>query len=137
MTVPVGAGQRAAEALMTLRLAAYSPGDPTVVNGQEVPGFNTEGTTRGKVSGQSMQSRDAFTRTVKIGSVEVPVLQAGLHIPISAALPEDRWEYVVTGVGPNDDPALLNRRYRVVSVPAKSFATARRLDVAEVPHADS
>jgi hypothetical protein len=30
------------------------------------------------------------------------------------------------------DPALLGRRFQVVSVPAKSFATARRLDVVEV-----
>lgn len=130
-----------AESMFTLTLTAYSPGDPVTTNGQKAPGFNSEGITPGKVAGQSQQSSDPLSRTVTIGEVEVSVLQAGLHIPLSAPVPDERyghqWEYVVTAVGPADDPALLNRRYRVVSVPAKSFATARRLDVVEVPGADS
>lgn len=133
----VTAGQRAAERLMTLTLTAYSPGAMTVVNGQETPGDTPEGTTVGKASGQSQQASDPYTRTVTIGDVEVPVIQGGLHIPLSAPVPDERpghqWEYVVTAVGRADDPALLGRRYRVVSVPAKSYATARRLDVVEVP----
>jgi hypothetical protein len=137
MSVPVAAGQQAAERLMTLALDAYSPDpdNPTVVNGQEQPGFASEGSTPGKVAGRSQQSSDTYTRTVTIGEVEVPILEGGLHIPISAPVPEIRWEYEVTALGADDDPVLLNRRYRVVSVPAKSFATARRLDVVEVPDA--
>jgi hypothetical protein len=135
------AGQRAAESLMTVTLAAYSPNGTTVVNDQKVPAFASQGTTRGKVSGQSAQATDPYTRMVTIGEVEVPVLQGGLHIPLSSPIPNEQpghqWEYVVTALGPVDDPALLGRRYRVVSVPAKSYATARRLDVVEVPGADS
>jgi hypothetical protein len=133
------AGRRAAESLMTLTLAAYSPNGTTVVNGQKVPAFASEGSTPGKVAGQSQQASDPYTRTVTVGDVEVPVIQGGLHIPLSAPVPVEQpgrqWEYVVTAVGPADDPALLGRRYLVVSVPAKSYATARRLDVVEVPSA--
>ena len=81
---------------------------------------------------------DSGTRYVNIGGVERPVIDGGLHIPLSAPVPvasEQRgqgWEYEVTALGPADDPALLGRRYLVISVPAKSFATARRLDVVEV-----
>jgi hypothetical protein len=65
------------------------------------------------------------------------VLRAGLHIPISSDLPTagDRgvgWEYEVTAIDSFDDPTLLGRRFLVVNAPAKSFATARRLDVVEV-----
>lgn len=128
------AGQRAAERLMTLTLAAYSPGgSPTVVDNLEVPGFTPEGITSGKVQGSSQAASQPYTRTEVIGSVERPVLEGGLHIPLSAPVPERKWEYVVTAVGPADDPALLGRRYWVASVPAKSYATARRLDVVEVP----
>jgi hypothetical protein len=42
------------------------------------------------------------------------------------------WEYLCTAVGAHDDPTLLGRRFLVVNAPAKSFATARRLDVVEV-----
>lgn len=122
-----------AESMLTLTLAALSPNGTTTVNSAEVPAFAAEGSTRGKLAGPSQQSQDAATRTVRVGDVEVPVLSGGLHIPINAPVPEARWEYVVTALGPADDPALLGRRYRVVGVPAKSFATARRLDVVEVP----
>lgn len=125
--------QEQAESLMTLTLAAYSPGGMTVVDNLEVPGFNAEGTTRGKIQGSSASQSQPYTRTEVIGAVERPVMEGGLHIPISATVPERKWEYQVTAVGPNDDPALLGRRYWVASVPAKSFSTARRLDVVEVP----
>lgn len=129
--------QREAESLMTLTLTAYSPdGDTLDPDGFEVPAYTAEGTTPGKV--QSGSGDDTSTRYVRIGDIERPVLAGGLHIPIDAPIPvasEQRgqgWEYVVTAVGPADDPALLGRRYLVVGVPAKSHATARRLDVVEV-----
>jgi len=88
--------------------------------------------TLGKLAGSSAQSRDTASRTVTIGDVERPVLEGGLHIPLSSALPAIGWEFECIAVGSASDPSLLGRRWRVVSVPAKSFATARRLDVAEV-----
>jgi hypothetical protein len=86
---------------------------------------------------RSSSTADAGTRYVTIGGVPRAVMVAGLHIPVSADLPVagDQgigWEYAVTAVGPDDDPTLMSRRFLVVGVPAKSFATARRLDVVEV-----
>lgn len=128
-----------AESLMTLTLAAYSPNSFTTdADGYQVPAFTPEGSTFGKVQAGSQAGQDTATRNVSIGGVERPVLSGGLHIPISAPVPvagEQRgvgWEYVVTGVGSVDDPALLGRRFLVVGVPVKSFATARRLDVIEL-----
>lgn len=127
-----------AESLFLDTFAAFSPnGTTTDADGFEVPAYADEGSTPGKVQGQSSQASDTYSRTVTVGGVERQVLQGGLHIPLSAPVPAagDRgigWEYVCTAVGPATDPALLNRRYLVVSTPAKSYATARRLDVVEV-----
>ena len=124
-----------AESLMTLTLTAYEPG-PLV---DDEPSFTPQGQTFGKVQGGAASIRDTVTRTITVAGVERPVMEGGLHIPITASVPVaglDRgkgWEYEVTAIGPEDDPALLGRRYLVVNVPAKSFATARRLDVVEVP----
>lgn len=116
---------------MTLTLAASSPGGVVVdADLMETRGYTPEGTTPGKLQGST--ARDAVTRSVSVGDVERPVVDEGLHIPLSAPLPKIGWQYEVTAVGPSDDPALLGRRFQVVSVPAKSFATARRLDVVEV-----
>lgn len=124
---------------MTLTLAAYSPnGFTTDGDGYDVPAFTSEGSTPGKIQGGNRSGADTSPRMVRVGSVEKPVLEAGLHIPVSAPVPVagvrpgDGWKYVVTAVGPLDDPALLGREFLVVGVPAKSFATARRLDVVEV-----
>lgn len=126
---------------MTLTLTAYSP-DPDATDpdadGYEVLGYSDEGPTFGRVQSAGQSGSDTPTRLISIGGVERPVLSGGLHIPVSATIPtagEQRgvgWEYVVTAIGPADDPALLGRRYLVVGVPAKSHATARRLDVVEV-----
>lgn len=127
-----------AEAQMTLTLTPEIPNGKTTVNDQETFAFVAQRAVKGKVSGQSAQSSQPFTRTVVIAGVEVPVVEEGLHIPISAPIPKagprgTGWEYVVTKVSPTDDPALLGRRYLVTNSPAMSHATARRLDVAEVP----
>lgn len=133
----LNAFQTQAESLMTLTLAAYEPGGETIVNGLKVEGYTPKGSTFGKVQGGSSTSKDTVDRYVTVGGVERPVLNGGLHIPISATIPRAGasgvgWEYQVTAVGPHDDPALLGRRYLIVSVPMKSHATARRLDVVEV-----
>lgn len=135
----VQSGRRMAETQMTLTLEAFAPGDtPTVVNEQETFPGTSQGKTPGKIHGQSQQASQPYTRTVTIGGADVPIVEAGLHIPITAPIPTageygKGWEYVVTRVGPDDDPALLGRRYLVTNSPAMSHVTARRLDVAEVP----
>lgn len=123
---------------MSLTLTAYSPnGTTTDGNGYQVLNFSSQGTTVGKIQG-TQAGKDTPTRYLRIGGVNRPVLEGALHLSFGATLPiagEQRgtgWEYVVTAIGPNDDDALLGRRYLVVGVPAKSKATARRLDVVEV-----
>lgn len=130
-------GRIAAELMMTATFEGFSPNGVTVVDGLEVPAFVSEGSTAGKFQGSSASSRDTTFRTVTVGGVPRPVLAGGLHLPIAAPVPRagDQgvgWEYVCTAVGPEGDPALMGRRFLVVSVPTKSFATARRLDVVEV-----
>jgi len=134
--------RRQAESMMTLTLAAYSPTGLTKdADGYDVPNFTFEGQTFGKVQAGAQAGGDTPTRYIKIGGTDRPVLAGGLHIPIAAKLPnpgEERgqvggaWEYVVLAVGSDADIALLGRRYMVVSVPVKSYATARRLDVIEL-----
>lgn len=140
-------GMRAqAESLMTLTLTAYSPTGETTTDadGYQVPDYADEGSTPGKLQAGSQAGGDGTTKYVNIGGVERPVIEGGLHIPVDRFIfdglliqtSEQRgkgWEFEVLALGPQDDPALLGRRYLVVSAPAKSFATARRLDVVEIP----
>ena len=88
--------------------------------------------TPGRVTGR-VRTHDTNTRLVTIGGVERPVVEGGLKIPVGQPLPAIGWEFECTATGPASDPSLAGRRWRVVDVPAKSFATARRLDVVEVP----
>lgn len=90
--------------------------------------------TPGKVSGRSRDS-DTATRYVQVGGVEKPEVQGGLHLPLDTELPEVGWRFECIAVGVNSDPSLVGRRWQVTNVPAKSYATARRLDVVEVPRA--
>lgn len=133
----VDSGRRAAESLMTDTFAAYSPRQ-TKVDGLDETVYDPQGSTPGKSSGTSVTGRDTITRHVLIGGVERPVVEGGLQIPISAPLPVagDQgigWEYECTAVGPASDPQMVGRRWLVVNVPVKSYATARRLDVVEIP----
>lgn len=125
-----------AESLMQDTFTAYSPTGATTTdaNGFEVPAYANQGDTPGKIAGPSMQSRDTNARTVTVGGMDRPVVEGGLHIPVSAAVPKvgeygTGWEYVLVDLGPMTDPSLLNSRWLVVDAPAKSYATARRLDV--------
>lgn len=101
------------------------------VDGMQQQTWVQQYVTVGKVAGRSRES-DTNTRTVSVGGTDRPVVEGGLHIPIAATRPAIGWEYVCTAVGTNSDPSLLSRRWRVIDVPAKSHATARRLDVVEV-----
>lgn len=121
--------------------AAYSPsGTSTAASGLQTRVYAAEGTTLGKIqsrSGGAGSAGDATGRTVLIGGVERVVMEAGLHIPLDAPLPTGGkygvgWEYECLAVGPGSDPNLVGRRYLVVEVPAKTYATARRLDVVEI-----
>lgn len=134
--------RRDAESLMTLTLAWFSPeGTKTVVNGMEERTPRSEGSTPGKVQGPSSQTGDSDARMVSVGGSDRPVVSAGVHIPLSSLLASDGslrlvpgWECRVTAVRDLADSALLGRRFRVVDVPVKSYATARRLDVVDVTH---
>ena len=119
-----------ANAMMQDTFTAYAY-EWTKVDGLDEQTWVEKYTTPGKVAGRSRDS-DTNTRTVTVGGVERPVVEGGLHIPLSAALPAVGWEFQCTAVGASSDPSLLGRRWRVVDVPAKSQATARRLDVVEV-----
>lgn len=122
---------------MTLTLAPMEPDGFTTVDGLKVQAYTQHEDTPGKVQGGSQSTADTATEYMTLGGVRRPLLRGGLHIPVGAELPAagDQgvgWEYAVMEVGMDDDPTLLNRRYRVVNAPAKSYATARRLDVVEV-----
>lgn len=132
------AGQSAAEALMGCTFDAHSPNGTTTVDGLQVQAYANEGSTPGKVQGGSTSTADTATEFVTVGGVRRPLLRGGLHIPVGAPVPRagDRgvgWEYHCTAVAAPGDQALVGRWYLVVNVPAKSYATARRLDVVEVP----
>jgi hypothetical protein len=125
-----------AEARMVDTFAPYSPSGTTTTDaeGFEVPGYHPQATTPGRIAGPSAQSRDTNARMVTIGGMERPVVTGGLHIPVSSDMPTageygTGWEYVLTDLGSFTDPSLLNSRWLVVDAPAKSDATARRLDV--------
>lgn len=120
----------------------YAPNGTTTTDadGFKVPGFDTHTATDGKIQSRSggLGAGDTVSRRITIGGVARPVLEGALHIPVSAEVPvagEQRgigWEYVCTAIGPDSDPALLGRRWLIVSVPAETNATARRLDIVEV-----
>lgn len=117
---------------------AHAPGQKTTdPDGFETTGYGAVGTIRGKLAGRSRES-DTNTRTVTVGGVDRPVVEGGLHIPVDADLPAagqhgTGWVYELTTPGPVTDPALAGTWWLVVDVPAKSYATARRLDVVGVP----
>jgi hypothetical protein len=128
----------AAESLMSDTFRAYAPGATTVdVDGFKHPGYATQGDVPGKVQGGSQSGDDVDQHLFRIGDTERPILKGGLHIPIESPLPTAGpfgvgWEYECIAVGPQSDPILLGRRFLVVGVPFKSYATARRLDVVEL-----
>lgn len=122
-----------AETLMTDTFTAYSPGGTTTgADGMESPSWNDEGSTVGKVRGNSLISHDTSERIVIVGLVARPILDGALHIPVDATLPQIGWEYVCTATGVGTDPALVGTRWHVVNVPIESYATARRLQVARL-----
>lgn len=109
---------------------AYSPGAPTTgADGMTEPTWVNEGSTKGKVRGQSLVAHDTAVGNAFVGLVYRSILQGTLHIPVSAPLPVIGWEYVCTAVGTGTDPALVGTRWRVANVPVETYMTARRCDV--------
>jgi hypothetical protein len=129
-----------AESLMADTFNVYSPDSgakTTDADGFEVAGYADETATVGRIAGPTSLSRDSDARMVSVGGTERPVISAGLHIPVDADVPAmgeygKGWEYVLVTLGPLTDPSLLNSRWLVVDAPAKSYATARRLDVVRI-----
>lgn len=123
-----------AGSLLQDTFTAYAPTTDTVVNGFETDAYASQGTTAGKIAGPSAQTRDAATRTVTVGNMELPVVEGGLHLPITATPVAGEygtgWEYVLTTPGPGTPASLTNSRWLVVGgVTPKSHQTALRLDV--------
>lgn len=123
--------QEIAESLYQDQFTAYAY-TTARVDGLDTRTWVEQDVTLGKVAGRAREG-DTNTRTVAVAGDERPVVEGGLHISLTAVLPVIGWEYVCTWIGDETDPALLGRRWRVVDVPAKSYATARRLDVVEIP----
>lgn len=133
----LGAFQKRAESLMGLTLVPLEPDGTDTVDGLEVQSYAQHDDTVGKVQGGSASTADTATEYVTIGGVRRPLMRGGLHIPVDAPVPAagDQgvgWEYQCTAVAEPGDQSLVGRRYLVVNVPAKTYATARRLDVVEV-----
>ena len=118
-----------AEGEMVDTFTAYASTLATT-GGLEVDDWQAQYETPGKVTGQN--APDTYTRTVRVGGVDRPVLEGGLRLPLTADLPSIGWEYECTAVGVDSDPQLLGRRWRVMSVPTKTMAVERRLDVVEL-----
>lgn len=123
---------------MTLSVRAYSPAWGLLPSGLEGVVYTDQGTSRAKLQSRAGGAAgDTGHRMVRVGGTDRPVLEGALHLPLAAPVPVPGdvgtgWEFAVEAVGAGDDPALLNKRFLVVSVPVKSFATARRLDVVEL-----
>lgn len=121
-----------AEARMTDTFTAYGLPEWTKVDGLDTQTRLPQYDTPGKVQGSSRQVNNTATRFVNIGGIERPVVEGGLHIPYGKPLPAEGWEFQCTAVGEAINSFRVGRRWRVVSVPLDD-ATARRLDVVEVP----
>ncbi len=122
------------ESAMTVTLTAYAY-EWVTDDDLEIQSWIDQGSSKGKVGG--VGKGDTAAQVVTIGGVEREIERGGLHLPLSKftnstdglLIKPLRWKFAVTAVGALDDLGLLGRHYLVVNVPAKSHATARRLDV--------
>lgn len=127
--------RREAESLFTDVFTAYRPtGYTRAADGMETPSYEQVGRTPGKIQARGGSSRDTSARTQNVAGVDRPIVEGGLHIPVDAQAPTlgpkgVGWEYVLTSPGPFTPHDLAGSRWLVVDSPAKSFQTARRLDV--------
>lgn len=99
--------------------------DPTT--GSTTPAYLTRFTSKCKV-----QTRNLEARAEEVGGRTATTVTVELHLPIDAPAVSVGDVCEITAVGALSDMQLLGRKFRVVAPVAKSFATARRLDVEEV-----
>lgn len=124
--------RRDAESLMQDTCTVSRRSGSTKVDGLDAPAFAQMFTSPCKVAGRS-QGGDVSPRTVTVGGVERVVIQGGVHLPVTAEAVREGDRIEVTEIGSATDPALLGSTWEVVGFAGKSWATARRLDVVEVP----
>jgi hypothetical protein len=129
--------QQEAEANMTDTFAMYSPGGTDTEDGFEGEGYAPEGSTPGKLAGRSTRSQTG-TRTVKVGGMDVVVVEGGLAVPAGSPRPVAGlygvgWEYELVTAGPLTDASLEGTRWLVVGVQIRSYETERLLDVVQLP----
>ena len=121
-----------ASALMTdtATISYIDPDNPTTsdpATGSDVPNYLTRFTSKCKV-----QTRNLVAREEEVGGRTATTVRVELHLPIDAPAVEVGDVAEITAVGALSDVQLLGRRFRVVAPVAKSFATARRLEVEAV-----
>lgn len=130
-------GQTLAAAQMLDTFLARRPdGFETTSSRLRVPKYIDVGPTPGKVQARTREG-DTTVRETSVGGQSQPVVQGGIHLPVSAAAPSagdlgEGWEYELIALGPDTPPDLLGSRWLVVDAPAKSHMTARRLDVVKL-----
>ena len=107
----------------------YADGDPVPdpLTGSDVQPYTTRFTSKCKVQARNLQARQE-----EVGGRTATTVSVELHLPISAGAVEVGDLCEITAVGALSDVQLLGRTFRVVAPVAKSFATARRLDVEEI-----
>jgi hypothetical protein len=114
----------------TVTVTYIAPGtvpttDPNT--GSDVYAPTTRFTSKCKVQARNLQARQE-----EVGGRTATTVSVELHLPISAPAVEVGDLCEITAVGALSDVQLLGRTFRVVAPVAKSFATARRLDVEEI-----
>ena len=124
------AGRRAAERMMTDTCAVRYPtgtSTPDPDTGTEAPDYADRFTSKCKVQARNLQARQE-----EVGGRTATTVSVELHLPIDAPAVEVGDVCEIAAVGALSDPQMLGRKFRVVAPVAKSFATARRLDVEEM-----
>lgn len=84
------------------------------------------------VSKCKVQTRTLQARQEEVGGRTATTVSVELHLPVSAGAVVVGDVCEITAVGSLTDSQLLGRKFRIVAPVAKSYATARRLDVEEV-----
>jgi hypothetical protein len=107
----------------------YATGDTPIdeTTGSETPVYATRFTSKCKIQTRALQARQE-----EVGGRTATTVTVELHLPVSAGAVEVGDVAEITAVGALSDTHLLGRKFRVVAPVAKSFATARRLDVEEI-----
>lgn len=121
-----------AESLMvdTVTVSYVDPDAEPVQNpetGSTEPVYAQRFTSKCKI-----QTRNLQARAEEVGGRTATTVSVELHLPIGAPAVEVGDVCEVTAVGSLSDIQLLGRKFKVVAPVAKTFATARRLEVTEV-----